>query len=63
MASKADFCPIAHPQLVALGDQGWELVHIQPVHKGDNADMLIEDAGTGTRAWSNAYFCMFKRAK
>lgn len=29
------------PQLDALGDQGWELVHIKPVHRGDNADVLV----------------------
>jgi hypothetical protein len=51
------------PELDSLGDQGWELVHIQPVHKGDNADVLLQDAGSGSRSWSNAYFCLFKRQK
>jgi hypothetical protein len=51
------------PRLDALGDDGWELVHIEPVHKGNNADVLVQDAGSGQRTWSNAYFCLFKRPK
>jgi len=47
------------PALDALGSEGWELVHMQPVYVGANADVLIH--GMSERMWSNAYFCVFKR--
>ena len=47
------------PDLDALGSEGWELVHMQPVYVGANADVLIH--GMSERIWSNAYFCVFKR--
>lgn len=47
------------PDLDALGSEGWELVHMQPVYVGANADVLIH--GMSERMWSNAYFCVFKR--
>jgi hypothetical protein len=50
------------PQLNALGEQGWELVHMQPVVVGDNRDVLIHD-NSGTRGWTSQYFCVFKREK
>jgi len=50
------------PQLDALGDEGWELVHMQPVYVGKNADVLVHFGGVD-RTWSNAYFCVFKRAR
>jgi hypothetical protein len=51
------------PRLDALGEDGWELIHMQPVYVGDNADVLIQDAGSGSRSWSSTYFCVFKRPK
>lgn len=51
------------PQLNSLGADGWELVHMQPVHVGTNADVLIADSGSGTRVWAHQYFCVFKRPK
>ncbi|HEX2907569.1 MAG TPA: hypothetical protein VHO69_11945 [Phototrophicaceae bacterium] len=50
------------PQLDALGDQGWELVHMQPVRVGERADVLMTDTSSG-RQWTSRYFCVFKRPK
>jgi hypothetical protein len=50
------------PQLDSLGDQGWELVHMQPVRAGNNGDVLIADTSSG-RVWTGTYFCVFKRPK
>jgi hypothetical protein len=48
------------PELDKLGDEGWELVHMEPVAKvGGNGDILFE----GAPKWSNHYFCVFKRQK
>jgi len=48
------------PELDKLGDEGWELVHMEPVAKvGGNGDILFE----GAPRWSNRYFCVFKRQK
>ncbi len=47
------------PTLNRLGEDGWELVHMEPIagfgKKGD-----IQFIG-GSNPWSNAYFCVFKR--
>jgi hypothetical protein len=48
------------PRLDAFGEQGWELVHMQPVFAGNNADVLIQEGG-GMARWSSTYFCVFKR--
>lgn len=49
------------PQLNELGEQGWELVHMEPVARvGKKGDVLFESIG---RQWSNVYFCVFKRRK
>ncbi len=48
------------PQLNTLGEEGWELVHMEPAIVGNNEDVLIFDS-TGTRNWTHAYFCVFKR--
>jgi len=48
------------PELNKLGEEGWELVHMEPVAKvGNKGDVLI---GPNYR-WSNIYFCVFKRRK
>ena len=49
------------PQLNSYGEQGWELVHMQPVFAGDKRDVLMQDAGSGSRSWTSHYFCVFKR--
>ena len=47
------------PELDALGAQGWELVHMEPVGRvGKKADILF-----GGGDWSSTYFCVFKRRK
>jgi hypothetical protein len=48
------------PQLNVLGDQGWELVHMQPTYVGDKRDVLMVD-NSGSRWWTSYYFCVFKR--
>ncbi len=47
------------PELDELGNQGWELIHMEPVAKvGKKGDVLLN-----TDAWSNTYFCVLKRRK
>jgi hypothetical protein len=49
------------PELDRLGDEGWELIHMEPVARiGGKGDVLVQ--GPGFR-WSNQYFCVFKRPK
>jgi hypothetical protein len=50
------------PRLNAYGEQGWELVHMQPVATGNKGDVLMQD-NSGSRFWSYTYFCVFKREK
>ena len=52
------------PELDELGDEGWELVHMEPISGvGDKGDVsFMRGYGTMT-VWSNAYFCVFKRPK
>ncbi|MBI1282103.1 MAG: hypothetical protein GC179_28510 [Anaerolineaceae bacterium] len=48
------------PELDDLGNQGWELVHMEPVARvGRKGDVLF----TGGGEWSNTYFCVLKRRK
>lgn len=43
------------------GEQGWEVIHIQPVYAGMNRDILV---GFGDRLeWTCEYFCVMKRKK
>ena len=49
------------PQLDYYGQQGWELVSIQPVDVGSNGDILIH-AGQAI-SYSYTYLCVFKRQK
>lgn len=47
------------PELDKLGQEGWELVHMQPVAMvGGKEDLRME-----TSVWSSKYFCVFKRRK
>jgi hypothetical protein len=47
------------PELDSLGDQGWELVHMEPVARvGRKGDVLFNNG-----EWSNTYFCVLKRRK
>jgi hypothetical protein len=49
------------PRLDALGEDGWELIHMQPVIAGNNADVLLNDPSV--LRWTSTYFCVFKRPK
>lgn len=53
------------PRLNAWGEQGWELIHMEPVGAvGENQDVGFLHGGEYARtSWSNAYFCVFKRRK
>lgn len=48
------------PRMNALGDQGWELVHMQPAYVGQKQDVLMSDASS-SRVWTSRYFVVFKR--
>ena len=49
------------PRLNELGEQGWELVHMQPVFVGEHGDICITRGDS--RTWTNNYLCVFKRRK
>lgn len=51
------------PELNVLGEQGWELVHMQPVGAVGNKGDVGFVAGEAMARWSNSYFCVFKRRK
>ena len=52
------------PELDSLGQDGWELVHMEPVITGGNGDVCVGTTeGTSARPWTNAYFCVFKRPR
>ena len=51
------------PELNTLGEQGWELVHMEPVVVGKNHDVGFSYGGSGGTSWTNIYFCVFKRVK
>ena len=49
------------PELDDLGNQGWELVHMEPVAKvGSKGDVMVSGDSS---YWSNTYFCVLKRRK
>ncbi len=50
------------PHLNRWGEQGWELVHIEPVKIGNNFDISLDSSG-GINSYTNIYFCVFKRRK
>jgi len=51
------------PELNKLGEEGWELIHMEPVPEvGDNHDVGFDHRNNFT-TWSNVYFCVFKRCK
>ena len=54
------------PELNAFGEEGWELIHREPIHStGRNFDVGFDTGGGSPAAthWSNVYFCVFKRRK
>jgi len=47
------------PELNALGAEGWEIIHMEPVARvGGKEDVRMADGG-----WSNTYFAVLKRRK
>jgi hypothetical protein len=51
------------PELDGYGRDGWELINMEPVMVGKNADVGFPSGGNFPRtAWSNVYFCVFKRS-
>lgn len=61
------FSPILMSKaLDELGEQGWELVHMEPIQMlGEQGDVGFSRHAGGLmdRVWSNTYFCVFKRRK
>ena len=50
------------PYLNELGEDGWELVHIEPVREAaDDGTIYYSSGGEVAEDWSNVYFCAFKR--
>jgi hypothetical protein len=53
------------PRMNALGQEGWELVHMEPIPGlGANGDVGYPLSGQVTMAgwvYSHAYFCVYKR--
>jgi hypothetical protein len=49
------------PELDALGNKGWELVHMEPIGAVGKHEDVGFVAGEGLPIWSNTYFCVFKR--
>ena len=48
------------PELNKLGEEGWEIVHMEPVARvGGNEDVLFDR----DYRWSSTYFCVLKRRK
>ena len=47
------------PQLNEFGQQGWELVSLEPVQEGRNGDLRYCDAAGGQ--WTYTYLAAFKR--
>ena len=48
------------PELNERGEDGWELVHMQPVVVGKRHDVGFPG---NVNHWSHAYFCAWKRPK
>jgi len=51
------------PYLNKRGEQGWELIHIEPVRIGDNYDISLDFQGGAHGNYTNIYFSVFKRRK
>jgi hypothetical protein len=48
------------PELNELGEQGWEIIHMEPVARVGGKDDILFD---NDYRWSNMYFCVLKRRK
>lgn len=45
------------PDLNILGENGWELMHMEPVSVGNNMDVMTHTtSGRDHKIWSNVYF-------
>ncbi len=60
-----DYSPMALiPQLDELGEEGWELISIQPVFPGEQGNVMVNAAGPAEHyGWTHTYFCAFKRLR
>lgn len=70
--SEKNFLPFSPralvPQLEKYGEEGWELVSIEPVFMGERGDILLfPQTGWAQQGlhnpWTHTYFCAFKRPK
>src|SRR5689334_5077950 len=48
------------PDLNKLGEEGWEIIHMEPVARVGGKEDVLFDADY---RWSNTYFCVLKRRK
>jgi hypothetical protein len=48
------------PRLNQLGEQGWELLHMEPLYVGKNQDVRFSDP---SGSYTHTYFCVLKRPK
>lgn len=52
------------PKLDRIGEEGWELVSMDPVAVGQNQDIKTHALGqTGRDTWVSSYLCVFKRPR
>ncbi|MBM3127471.1 MAG: hypothetical protein FJ009_02410 [Chloroflexi bacterium] len=56
------------PSLDKLGEEGWELISMQPVYTGERGDLLLFQQYATLPAvqhnpWTHTYLCTFKRPK
>lgn len=52
------------PELNRLGNEGWELVSLEPVFVGKNGDLMMptgQQLGPGTTYYTRQYLGVFKR--
>jgi hypothetical protein len=48
------------PELNKLGEEGWEVIHMEPVARVGGKEDVLFDADY---RWSSTYFCVLKRRK
>ncbi len=49
------------PELNQFGEQGWELIYMEPLNVGNHGDVGI--GNSSVTVWTHTYFCVFKRRK
>ena len=52
-----------NPYLNRLGNDGWELVHMEPVGLWGDEGAVQINGSRGVDTWTYTYFCVFKRTR